>query len=351
VLRLYPKGNRVFYAVARRSWSPNPVWRHLGSWPEMTVKGARSAAHTAVEKIVHMEPPRPKGALLNDHIESYIAYIKAPNPNTGKPRLANAAKIEKLLRRVVMPALEGVESNSPDIRGRIIDLVIAAKQVRPNPRFGERWQPRTLGGRFAAVFLFNTLAALFKWLFEPPAEVSKEPLLSANPCPGQGKKVHGVSSRDMNRRVLLRKSDELRSYWVGALELPTPASQIFRGALLTGQRRSQLVRLRRDMIKTLGVPPTRAMLFGEPQMKMEELHIAPLTTMMQSMLDELPSFEGSPWFFTYDGERAFESLWRYKAEVEDAMELKGWVLHDMRRTLRSHVASLEFSNVRKSRTW
>ena len=86
-------------------------------------------------------------------------------------------------------------------------------------------------------------------------------------------------------------------------------------------------------------------------MKMEELHIAPLTTMMQSMLDELPSFEGSPWFFTYDGERAFESLWRYKAEVEDAMELKGWVLHDMRRTLRSHVASLEFSNVRKSRTW
>jgi hypothetical protein len=104
-LRLYPRGNRVFYAFARRSWAPNPVWRHLGCWPEMTVKGARLAAHTMVEAIRHEAPPKPKGAMIVDLIERYIQeHLLALNPKTSRPKLRTGCRFEKRLRRIVIPA-------------------------------------------------------------------------------------------------------------------------------------------------------------------------------------------------------------------------------------------------------
>jgi hypothetical protein len=89
-LLLHPTGNRVFYAVARRSWSPIPVWQHLGCWPELTVKGARLAARTAVEKITHEAPPKPKGAMIVDLIELYIESTCWPS--IPRPASQNSAR-------------------------------------------------------------------------------------------------------------------------------------------------------------------------------------------------------------------------------------------------------------------
>jgi integrase len=177
-----------------------------------------------------------------------------------------------------------------------------------------------------------------------PQKFSKEPLLPTNPCPDDAERVHGVPSRDRQRTTLLRTSGELKAYWAAALHLPTPVSQFFRVGLLTGQRRSQILRLRRDQVKEIGVPPIRAMLFGEADMKMEEMHLCPLTGMVENILDELPVFEGSPWYFTYDGSRPFNYLTRYKEDMDRMMTLSGWVIHDLRRTIRSHMESIELPN-------
>jgi integrase len=250
--------------------------------------------------------------MIVDLIELYIEkHLLALDPKTGKPKLRRGRYREQGLRRVVIRAWIEVESEKVT-RSHIIDLVLAQKERRPNPRCGEHYQKRMVGGPFAAIGMYHLLHGMFGWFCEPPAEVSKEPLLPANPCPNTPERVHGVPTKDQKRKMLLRTSDELRAYWAAALRLPTPASQFFRVDLLTGQRRSQILKLRRDQVKEVAVPPIRTMLFGEVDMKMEEMHLCPLTGMVESILDELPVFEGSPWYFTYDGSRPFNSLDRYK---------------------------------------
>jgi hypothetical protein len=346
-LRLYPTGKRVFYAVERTPWGKNPIWKYLGCWPEMTVKEARSAAHTAVEEITHREPPNAKGALMNDLIETYIArHLRAKDAKTGKPKLRSGEFREKGLHRVVIPAWVGLASTDVT-RTEIVKLIIAQKEVRANPNYPGHGQKRTLGGPFAAVELYGVLHAMFAWLCDPLAEVSLEPLLPSNPMPNKPERIHGVPAKDRKRKTLLRTSDELRAYWSAALKLPTPASEFFRAGLLSGQRRSQIACLRRDMIREVGVPPIRCLLFGEPDMKMEEMHLLPVTGGMERLLDALPVFEGSPWLFTYSGERPFQSVVRYKEKMEEMMKNGSWVFHDMRRTIRSHMSSLEFPNGQK----
>jgi integrase len=225
--------------------------------------------------------------------------------------------------------------------------VLAQQEVRPNPLYGKPGHKQTIGGPFAAVEMFRYLHTLFAWLCDPPAAVSKEPLLPANPCPNSPERVHGMSTKDQQRTQLLRTSAEIQSYWRAACALPRPVNQYFRVALLTGQRRSQILKLRRDMIQHIGVPQIKTMLFGEKSMKMEQLHLCPLTDMVASILDELPMFEGSPWCFTYDGARPFKSTHPYKEKMEQTMQMHDWVTHDMRRTLRSHMSSLEFGNGQK----
>jgi integrase len=346
-LRLSPTGNRAFYAVARRSWSSNPVWRHLGCWPGMMVKAARRAAHTMVEAIRNEAPPKPKGAMIVYLIELYIEkHLLALDPKTGEPKLRKGKYLAGLFRRVVIPAWAGLES-AAITRSHIIDLVLAQKEVRPDPLYGKQGHSQTIGGPFAAVEMFRWLHALFVWLCDPPSAVSKEPLLPANPCPSSPERTHGMSAKNQQRTQFLRTSAEIQSYWRAACALPRPANQFFRVALLTGQRRSQILKLRRDMIQDIGVPQIKTMLFGEKSMKMEELHLCPLTDMVASILDELPMFEGSPWYFTYDGARPYNNLGRNKERMDRLMQMDDWVTHDMRRTLRSHMSSLEFDNGQK----
>ena len=322
----------------------NPVWRRLGSWPEMTVKQARSAARSeiaAIEAIVH-EAPRPEGPLFED---LYVLYrdhhLLATDPKTGKPKLRSGAVVARHIERVHLPVWRGIVGTEIT-RTHIVDLVVARKQVRPNPAFGQgQGQREWIGGKCAAVATFRVTHAMFAWFYDPPAEVSREPLLPSNPCPKRGLRIHGVTPEELKRTVLLETASKLRSFWYAALHLPRPASQLFRVSLLNGQRRSQFAKLERHQIEDMVIH------FDRDVMKMNESHLLPLTRITQDILNELPFFEGSRYIFTHDGKFPFNSFALYKEKIDELSGLSGWVIHDLRRTLRSHMSALRFPDGRK----
>jgi len=72
--------------------------------------------------------------------------------------------------------------------------------------------------------------------------------------------------------------------------------------------------------------------------KSDAVHRVPLSDAVMQLLDELPRFGG--FLFTLNGHRPVNSFSKAKARLDALMGASGWVVHDLRRVVRSKLASL-----------
>ena len=360
-LRVTDRRHKTFVLVARFPKSPNPTRRALGDYGVLSLAEAREKARTwqrlirqGVDPCEHEAEKRAAemrrrkntfGAIAEDF---FVEHLK------GQRR---AAVSEREIRRDLISAwgarpITGITSDEVSERIRAIKARGAERQAHN-------------------VFAHGNL--IFRWAI--------------------GKNVYGVQNNPFDRlrpNLLIGRKNvrnrvlndfELRLILTAAAETPDPYGAFFRLLLLTGQRKAEVAEMRWREIdfkaKLWTIPPER--------FKSGAMHLVPLSEDALALLKALRKTgnggttvalydRGDFVFSTTRGEKPINGFSKAKENLDSTVsrlirsgvaerdesfapvEMTPWVLHDLRRTVRSrlsalripdHVAELVIGHARK----
>jgi len=143
-----------------------------------------------------------------------------------------------------------------------------------------------------------------------------------------------IGQREARNRILA--DDELRAVWNASKEMAYPWGPVFRLLILTGQREREIADMSWPEVdfdkQLLTIPSTR--------MKGGRAHEVPLTPMAIELLGELPRWTGRFVFTTTTGATSIAGFAKAKARIDKRSGVAGWVIHDVRRTMRTHLSAL-----------
>jgi integrase len=326
---------RTFIFIARFPGSPNPTRRALGAYGELTLEAAREKARHWHELIGRGLDPadeerraveaettkrdRKFGPIMEEFIGRHLK---------GKRK---AADVEREIRRELLPAWK----NKPitDITRRDVVKLVEAIADRP--------------AMYQAHNCFGHIRTFFNWVIDRGIYG-----LELSPC-DRLKPARLIGPKKPRQRVL--NDDEIFAYLRAADRLGYPFGGMFRLLILTGQRKSEVsdAHWREfDLEKRIWtVPPER--------FKSDASHLVPLTDDALALLRSLPRFtQGDCLFTTTYGEKPVSGFSKAKARLDRRMlrtlqalakrrdeqiteiKLAPFVIHDVRRTVRTRLSSL-----------
>jgi integrase len=345
-VRVMGSGQRTFVLLARYPGSPNPTRRALGAYGDISLEQAREKARDWRKLIrrgvdPQLEEQRQRQATLRQQQNTFgvvaEAFIKEKLPGERKGR-----EVERDIRREFMPRWEKqpiVDITPQDVR----DVVRATKDR---------------GAPYQAHNLLVTARRLFSWAIDQQAYG-----LETSPC--DRLKPKAIIGRKVFRTRIL-DDDELRALWRATRRLGYPYAPLFRMLALTGQRKSEVAEARWseiDLAKKLWIIPAE-------RMKAEAAHVVPLTDDVIALLgtgkidgagkvDGLPRFKkGDHLFSTTFGKkpvsgfskakerlgrrmlRSWRALARSQGKDRSEAVIEPWVIHDIRRTMRTSLSAL-----------
>ena len=144
-----------------------------------------------------------------------------------------------------------------------------------------------------------------------------------------------IGKREARERTL--SDDELRAVWNAAAAQGYPYGHVFRLLILTGQREREVADMQWseiDIEKKLWTIPSERMKGGRA-------HEVPLTSAALALLNSLPSLRGGDFIFsTTAGAKPVNGFSKAKTRIDQRSGVSGWVIHDMRRTVRTHLSAL-----------
>jgi integrase len=160
-----------------------------------------------------------------------------------------------------------------------------------------------------------------------------------------------VSARDLigplSPRQRTLSDAELRFIWRATDAADYPLSPFIRMLLQTGQRRSEVAEATWDEFdlekKLWTIPASR--------MKNGIAHAVPLAASVLDILSSLPRFKGPYLFSTTFGERPISGFAKLKRRLDQRIAeltpeaVVRWRLHDLRRTMRTHLSALEIAPI------
>jgi integrase len=302
-LRVSPAGKKSFCLLYRvhgikRRWT---IARYSGPG---SLKHARDKARRALEAIAEGADPasekaagRRSGDTVGQVVEDYWRlHLSA---------LKDGRKIKRTLDREVVARwryrrIGGIS------RRDVIDLV---DEVVARGTTGQADRVR------------GHIHALLNWC------LSRD-LIDTNPAA----KLRRPHQAKIRSRVL--GDDELRAIWRAAEKLAYPFGFAVQVLMLTGQRRGEVSGMRwADVALAAGQP-----LWVMPDSKSGRPHAVPLTDRAVAILGSLPQI-GPYVFGTRD--RPISGWSRAKQRLDAAAGIhRGWIIHDLRRTLRTRLPAL-----------
>jgi integrase len=178
--------------------------------------------------------------------------------------------------------------------------------------------------------MHSTLSGFFKWAMTHQK-------VDENPC----QRVHRPPAAPSRERVL--SPGELRALWLAAGKIGYPFGPLARLLVLVGLRVREAAKLRWDEIdldhavtmKIDGKDQTVAMpilTIPASRSKNKKAHQVPLAPMALDLIKSLPRFEGPFVFSFWGGGRPVAGIAAMKRALDEASGLKGWRLHDVRRS-------------------
>ena len=141
--------------------------------------------------------------------------------------------------------------------------------------------------------------------------------------------VRGMARTNSQERARDRvlTDDELRAVWCTATSVPF--GLYVRFLLLTAARRTEVSHMRwAELMGADWVLPSSRNKVGV------EL-VRPLSTAAQDVLATMPRVAGGDYVFSNNGLHGLGGLSRHKSALDEACGVRGWTLHDLRRTARS----------------
>jgi integrase len=155
-------------------------------------------------------------------------------------------------------------------------------------------------------------------------------------------------------RVRTLTDEELRAIWKVCADGPLPKDgkrvraapdatvmgypygPVVRLLVLTGQRENEVAGMawdELDLDQKLWTIPAR-------RMKSARTHEVPLAPDALALLASLPRFGGRHVFTTTAGAKPLNGFSKAKARLDKLSHVKDWVIHDLRRTVRTHLSAL-----------
>ncbi len=167
----------------------------------------------------------------------------------------------------------------------------------------------------------SQLAAALNWAVE-------REWLPANPAAGIKKKP---VERQRERTLA---DDELRAIWRAADAIGYPGGTLAKLLILTGQRRDECRCLEWSEVREGGA----LWLLPGARNKSKRDHRLPLPEAVQTLLGTAPR-HGS-FVFSSDGKKPYNGTRSLKEALDSKSGVAGWVLHDIRRTVRTRLSEM-----------
>lgn len=326
-VRVSETGRRTFVVVKRFAGRKNPTRRALGQYGALTLDGARRKARDWMELIGQRKDPaleeeRLRAAELRRQENSFTAVAV----EFFKSKLATEAKgdeVKRDIERVFIP-----------LWGRRPITDISAGEVRAVvKRFADE------GKTYQAHNLLGYARRIFNWAIDQQIYG-----LESSPC-DRLKPKSIVGERTPRTRILT--DAETRALWDATEKLGYPYGPLFRLLLLTGQRKAEVGEARWsefDLEKRLWLIPA-------VRMKAGAAHVVPICDDSLATMKALPRFKGNYLFSTTSGEKPVNGFSKAKEKADRHMlaklretdpeaELAEWVIHDIRRTMRTGLSAI-----------
>lgn len=152
----------------------------------------------------------------------------------------------------------------------------------------------------------------------------------------------GLTTEDKQRTRILAPA-ELRAVWAACGS--DPFGILVKVLLLTGQRRDDWREARWTEVSGVGTADAAGPLLAVPRerYKARRPHAVPITPVVAGLLAELPRWDGCPWVFSLNGRTPISGLSKMKKRLDAASGVKGWTLHDLRRTCRTMLREIGVS--------
>ena len=141
--------------------------------------------------------------------------------------------------------------------------------------------------------------------------------------------IKGMGRQKANDRERVLTDDELRAVWKAAEASTGPWGAFIRFLLLTATRRNETAR----MVWTEVVGTDWTIPAGRYKTKADVT--LPLSQAARGVLAAIPRFQNCAYVFTNDGRSPISGFSKSKKAFDQVCGVKGWTLHDLRRTARS----------------
>lgn len=316
-LRITENGKKswsVMYRVAGRGEGGNrgPLRRMtLGPYPLIDLRGARERARAAFDLADRGTDPadqrrdeaRQKGERLFEVICARFVELYAKS-HTQKWR-----DTQRLLNTHVVP----------EWRGRTIDTIDRAMAHELLDEIAMRQSPGT------AREVRKHITKLFNWAVD-------RGLLAASPVAGMRRPEFRYVPRE---RVL--SMDELHKVWDGAGGMGYPFGPLVQLLILTAQRRAEIANLQRGWL----LPDQTAFEVPASLYKTDRPQVVPLSPPAWAVVEDLPRWNGGDFLLsTTAGRKPVSGFSKAKARLDKLSGVSDWTLHDLRRSVATHMARL-----------
>ena len=374
-VRVTDRGTRSFVVVKRRPGAVHPETIVLGKYPAMSLAQARKKSRAILEIISDGKRPSEVKAEVRrleaqQRSDTFGAAVTSFLDDGALAELRSGSETEAVLRRAFLGqtwqrvkvetagkttwAKQWSNGKHPQWRNLPIAEIKRRDVIE---RLGEI---KAEGGKHAARHALSSVRKFFGWCVE--REIAG---MDVSPCANIKDRMLNITGRDLRRSRVLTAA-ELRDVWQAADRLTAstrakvlaknpaadvslvidPAGPLVMLLMLTGQRLNDIAKARWSEIDlekaVLTVPPERY--------KTGTAMVVPLSPLALDIIKALPKFgRGSFALTTTGGARPISDISGMKArlnaaiadqrEKDRAEPMPPWVLHDLRRTMRTRLTS------------
>ena len=322
-VRVTDKGLRTFILLARFPGFSNPTRRALGEYPTLSLEKARAKAQRWREMIAAGKDPK--------HEEE-----RAKLGELRKQKNTFAAVAEEFIARHVT-GQRTAKSTARQMRNELISEW-GSRPITEITRDDVVTLIETIADRpapYMAHLVLGHIRSLFNWAINRGSYG-----LESSPCDRLRPAIL-IGAKEPRQRVLA--DEELVALWRAFDQLGYPFGPLHRILLLTGMREREVADARWSEIdlkkKLWTVPPER--------FKSNATHLIPLTDQLVEILEALPRFTRGDYLFSFSlGEKPVSGFSIAKKQLDRLMTADlgtapaPWVVHDIRRTVRTRLASL-----------
>jgi integrase len=299
-VRIRPNGPGAFTVITRDPYGKQK-WAKLGSAAEMTISEAREVARTVIKRIeAGLEPfpaPKPKAESVAAVAANWL------HRHVEKSGLRTAGERRRIVEKYILPHWR--DRVFIDIRRKDVAALLDHVEDQHGPAIADQ--------------VLATLRSMATWVQQR----------DDNYVPPFVRGMRRTPIQDRKRARIL-SDDELRRVWHAAGACGDYGA-VIKLLLFTAQRRQKILTMRWSGIGKDGTwtIPTEPREKGNPGV----LQLPPAAL---AVLKGIPRFVNNDHIFAGNSgrQRTFNLVW-LKAGFDRACGVRGWRLHDLRRTARS----------------